>query len=265
VATVVATVVEALLMETRTEDPGLPLPKTVGASACKTMDAENARCSENVVFCACACAAHAGSSSRSSSSCCCCCRMARCMQAYCPEPRRTDSGTLLAEIAVAPYMGSGAGEAHQQAGGQPGRGGGRAGSQARQDMMGAWEDRSGQHQPGEAHTSICIENSVHETENFFGPFRSFQLQAESGGCVVLSGHLAAMMGPPGGPGDVMVGYPPRTPAQARVCTTPGDVPTPCPRGPRGYRSMVRVANGSAIQAAAVCSCQQQQGGGAGRP
>jgi hypothetical protein len=92
-----------------------------------------------------------------------------------------------------------------------------------------------------------IENSVHETEEHFGPFiRSFQLQAESGGCVVLSGHLAAMMGPPGGPGGVVVGYPPRTPAQARVCTAPGDVPTPCPRGPRGYRSMVRVANGSAI-------------------
>jgi hypothetical protein len=47
--------------------------------------------------------------------------------------------------------------------------------------------------PREAHTHI--ENSVHETEKVFGPFRSFQLQAESGGCVVLSGHLAAMMGP----------------------------------------------------------------------
>jgi hypothetical protein len=48
-----------------------------------------------------------------------------------------------------------------------------------------------------------------ETEKHFGPFRSFhQLQAESGGCVVLSGHLAAMMGPPGGPGGVEVGYPP---------------------------------------------------------
>ena len=43
-----------------------------------------------------------------------------------------------------------------------------------------------------------------------------------------------------------VGYPPRTPAQARVCTAPGDVPAPCPRSPRGYRSMVRVAIGSAI-------------------
>ena len=80
----------------------------------------------------------------------------------------------------------------------------------------------------------------------FGPFRSFQPQAESGGCVVLSGHLAAMMAPPGRPGDVEVGYPPRTPAQARVCTAPGDVPAPCPRSPRGYRSMVRVAIGSAI-------------------
>jgi hypothetical protein len=51
---------------------------------------------------------------------------------------------------------------------------------------------------------------MHETENIFGPFRSFQLlQAESGGCVVLSGHLVAMMGPPGGPGGVVVGYPPR--------------------------------------------------------
>jgi hypothetical protein len=97
-----------------------------------------------------------------------------------------------------------------------------------------------------SHTRMysCIENSVHETEKNFGPFRSFQLQAESGGCVVLSGHLAAMMGPPGGPGGVVVGYPPRTPAQARVCTAPGDVPAPCPRGSRGYRSMVRVAIGS---------------------
>jgi hypothetical protein len=36
-----------------------------------------------------------------------------------------------------------------------------------------------------------IENSVHENfqEKMFGPFRSFQPQAESGGCVVLSGHL----------------------------------------------------------------------------
>eukprot|EP01047_Picozoa_sp_COSAG01_P049613 COSAG01_NODE_4935_length_4610_cov_45.500111_1_plen_97_part_00 len=50
-----------------------------------------------------------------------------------------------------------------------------------------------------------------------------------------------MMGPPGRPGGVVVGYPPRIPAQARVCTAPGDVPTPCPRGPKGYRSMVRVA------------------------
>eukprot|EP01047_Picozoa_sp_COSAG01_P136467 COSAG01_NODE_66842_length_268_cov_18.745562_1_plen_43_part_10 len=42
---------------------------------------------------------------------------------------------------------------------------------------------------------------MHETEKNFGPsFRSFQPQAESGGCVVLSGHLAAMMGPPGRPG-----------------------------------------------------------------
>ena len=86
----------------------------------------------------------------------------------------------------------------------------------------------------------------HETEKNFGPFRSFQPQAESGGCVVLSGHLAAMMGTPGRPGGVEVGYPPRTPAQARVCTAPGDVPAPCPRSPRGYRSMVRVAIGSAI-------------------
>ena len=76
--------------------------------------------------------------------------------------------------------------------------------------------------------------------------RSLQPQAESGSCVVLSGHLAAMVGPPGRPGGVEVGYPPRTPAQARVCTAPGDVPAPCPRSPRGYRSMVRVAIGSAI-------------------
>jgi hypothetical protein len=62
----------------------------------------------------------------------------------------------------------------------------------------------------------------------------------------FSGHLAAMMGPSGGPGGVVVGYPPRTPAQARVCTAPSDVPAPCPRSSRGYRSMVRVANGSAI-------------------
>eukprot|EP01047_Picozoa_sp_COSAG01_P025757 COSAG01_NODE_1639_length_9653_cov_33.252564_3_plen_128_part_00 len=75
---------------------------------------------------------------------------------------------------------------------------------------------------------------------------SSEPQAESGGCVVLSGHLAAMMGPPGRPGGVEVGYPPRTPAQARVCAAPGDVPAPCPRSPRGYRSMVRVAIGSAI-------------------
>jgi hypothetical protein len=65
---------------------------------------------------------------------------------------------------------------------------------------------------------------------------SSQPQAESGSCVVLSGHLAAMMGPPGRPGGVEVGYPPRTPAQARVCTAPGDVPALCPRGPRGFRS-----------------------------
>ena len=76
--------------------------------------------------------------------------------------------------------------------------------------------------------------------------RSLQPQAESGSCVVLSGHLAAMVGPPGRPSGVVVGYPPRTPAQARVCTAPGDVPAPCPRSPRGYRSMVRVAIGSAI-------------------
>ena len=76
--------------------------------------------------------------------------------------------------------------------------------------------------------------------------RSLQPQAESGSCVVLSGHLAAMVGPPGRPGGVEVGYPPRTPAQARACAAPGDVPAPCPRGPRGYRSMVRVAIGSAI-------------------
>eukprot|EP01047_Picozoa_sp_COSAG01_P061283 COSAG01_NODE_7633_length_3120_cov_6.410460_2_plen_179_part_00 len=50
----------------------------------------------------------------------------------------------------------------------------------------------------------------------------------------------------GRPGGVEVGYPPRPPAQARVCAAPGDVPAPCPRGPRGYRSMVRVAIGSAI-------------------
>eukprot|EP01047_Picozoa_sp_COSAG01_P037342 COSAG01_NODE_2962_length_6786_cov_21.580544_1_plen_113_part_10 len=87
---------------------------------------------------------------------------------------------------------------------------------------------------------------VHETNLIFGPFRSFQLQAESGSCVALSGHLAAMMGPPSGPGGVVVGCPPRPPAQARVYAAPGDVPTPCPRGPRGYRSMVRVAIGSAI-------------------
>ena len=73
--------------------------------------------------------------------------------------------------------------------------------------------------------------------------RSLQPQAESGSCVVLSGHLAAMMGPRGRPGGVEVGYPPRTPAQARVCTAPGDVPAPCPRSPRGYRYMVRIAIG----------------------
>jgi hypothetical protein len=89
------------------------------------------------------------------------------------------------------------------------------------------------------------ENSIHETEKNFGPFRSFQLQAESGGCVVLLGHLAAMMGTLGRPGSVEVGYPPWTPAQARVCMAPGDVPAPCPRSPRGYWSMVRVAIGSA--------------------
>eukprot|EP01047_Picozoa_sp_COSAG01_P073714 COSAG01_NODE_12097_length_1801_cov_8.356639_4_plen_105_part_00 len=44
-----------------------------------------------------------------------------------------------------------------------------------------------------------FENSIHETNLIFGPFRSFQPQAESGGCVVLSGHLAAMMAPPGRP------------------------------------------------------------------
>ena len=97
-----------------------------------------------------------------------------------------------------------------------------------------------------AHRAAHIENSMHETEKIFGPFRSFQLQAESGSCVVLSGHLAAMVGPPGRPGGVEVGYPPRTPAQARVYAAPGDVPVRCPRGPRGYRSMVRVAIGSAI-------------------
>ena len=96
------------------------------------------------------------------------------------------------------------------------------------------------------HPAAFFENSIHETNLIFGPFRSFQPQAESGGCVVLSGHLAAMMGPPGRPGGVEVGYPPRTPAQARVCTAPGDVPAPCPRSPRGYWSMVRVAIGSAI-------------------
>ena len=88
------------------------------------------------------------------------------------------------------------------------------------------------------HREAHIENSMHETEKNFGPFRSFQPQAESGGCVVLLGHLAAMMGTPGRPGGVEVGYPPRTPAQARVCTAPGDVPAPCPRSPRGYGSMV---------------------------
>jgi hypothetical protein len=39
-----------------------------------------------------------------------------------------------------------------------------------------------------------------------------------------SGHLAAMMGPPGGPGGVEVGYPSRTPVEARVYAAPGDVP-----------------------------------------
>ena len=34
-----------------------------------------------------------------------------------------------------------------------------------------------------------------------------------------------MMGTPGRPGGVEVGYPPRTPAQARVYAAPGDVPT----------------------------------------
>jgi hypothetical protein len=66
---------------------------------------------------------------------------------------------------------------------------------------------------GALHPAAFFENSIHETNLIFGPFRSFQLQAESGGCVVLSGHLAAMMGPPGGPGGVVVGYPPQTPAQ----------------------------------------------------
>ena len=104
----------------------------------------------------------------------------------------------------------------------------------------------GHKHPFALHREAHIENSMHETEKNFGPFRSFQPQAESGGCVVLSGHLAAMMGTPGRPGGVEVGYPPRTPAQARVCTAPGDVPAPCPRSPRGYWSMVRVAIGSAI-------------------
>eukprot|EP01047_Picozoa_sp_COSAG01_P023292 COSAG01_NODE_1405_length_10451_cov_8.718998_5_plen_122_part_00 len=74
--------------------------------------------------------------------------------------------------------------------------------------------------------------------------RSLQPQAESGSCVSFRG--AAMVGPPGRPSGVVVGYPPRTPAQARVCAAPGDVPARCPRSPRGYRSMVRVAIGSAI-------------------
>jgi hypothetical protein len=71
-----------------------------------------------------------------------------------------------------------------------------------------WGGRQWQWQPaavGASHREAHIENSVHETEKNFGPFRSFQLQAESGGCVVLSGHLAAMMGPPGRPGGVEVG------------------------------------------------------------
>eukprot|EP01045_Picozoa_sp_COSAG04_P008753 COSAG04_NODE_492_length_13438_cov_2.453782_4_plen_207_part_00 len=46
--------------------------------------------------------------------------------------------------------------------------------------------------PAAAASQPCM---MHETEKLFGPFRSFQLQAESGSCVALSGHLAAMMGP----------------------------------------------------------------------
>jgi hypothetical protein len=42
------------------------------------------------------------------------------------------------------------------------------------------------------HREAHIENSVHETGKNFGPFRSFQLQAESGGCVVLSGGWIAL-------------------------------------------------------------------------
>jgi hypothetical protein len=116
---------------------------------------------------------------------------------------------------------------------RPGRGRGR------RSCLG-WSDRTGP--------------ALHPAEAFFEEIaiscrsqnRSLQPQDESGSCVVLSGHLAAMMGPPGRPGSVEVGYPPRTPAQARVCAAPGDVPAPCPRGPRGYRPMVRVAIGSAI-------------------
>jgi hypothetical protein len=43
------------------------------------------------------------------------------------------------------------------------------------------------------HRAAFFENSIHETNLIFGPFRSFQLPAESGSCVALSGHLAAMM------------------------------------------------------------------------
>jgi hypothetical protein len=54
------------------------------------------------------------------------------------------------------------------------------------------------------HREAHIENSMHETRKNSAHFAlsNFQPQAESGGCVVLSGHLAAMMGPLGRPGGV---------------------------------------------------------------
>ena len=75
-------------------------------------------------------------------------------------------------------------------------------------------------------------------KNFSPHFALFQPQAESGRSVSLLGHLAAMMGPPGGPGGVVVGCPPRTPAQTRVYAAPGDVPTRCPRDSRGFGSAI---------------------------
>ena len=100
--------------------------------------------------------------------------------------------------------------------------------------------------PGVATARPLFRKACMRRKKFSPHFALFQPQAESGRSVSLLGHLAAMMGPPGGPGGVVVGYPPRTPAQTRVYAAPGDVPTRCPRGSRGYRSMVRVTIGSAI-------------------